>query len=278
MSRAALVTLCALITVLLAAGVAVVVFVSGASTGTEVLSSDFNGPAGSAPGAPWRPVTGASGWGNDELECYTADRDNAEQDGAGHLVITARHESGHICADGAPSDYTSARLTTLGTLSVTHGRLEIRAKVPTARGTWPAFWALGTDAASVGWPKSGEIDVFETNGDSNIWYGSVHGPTTSGAAWGIVNSCVSGTSLGTRFHTYAVTWSADAIRFAIDGAACATVSRAQVERRGEWVFDKPFYLLVNLAIGGTFTKSPDAHGTWPQQYVIDWVHVYRDSD
>ncbi len=243
-----------------------------------VWSDEFAGAAGSAPdAASWQPVSGGHGWGNGELQCYTDSRDNSLVDGKGYLVISARSTPGHACADGTTNDYTSARLITQGLRSFQYGTFEMRAKVPTGVGAWPAFWALGQDHETAGWPASGEIDVTEVLGrEPRVSHGSVHGPRADGTPYTVTGKQESPVDLGAGFHVYSATWTPDGISFAIDGTTYNTVTRAQVEAEGTWVFDQPFYLLLNVAVGGRWPGPPSAGTPWPQQMVVDYVRVYAD--
>jgi beta-glucanase (GH16 family) len=271
-----------LIGVLLAAvgvGVAVAFAVHRPSARTLVWEESFSGASGALPSSRWEFETGGAGWGNQELECYARTPANASTDGEGHLVITALHQPGHVCSDGKVNDYTSSRITTWSSFSARYGRLAMRARIPTAPGTWPAFWALGRNIQKVGWPRSGEIDVMEADGRrADQVLGSVHGPTSAGAQWYITRFGRAGVDLSRDYHVYAVDWSADELVYSIDDKPYGTITRAAVEQKGEWVFDHPFYLLVNLAVGGNLPGPPTAGTTFPQRYSIDWIRVYRASD
>jgi len=253
---------------------------AGSSGGrTMVWSDEFSGPAGSAPdSSSWTPVTGGDGFGNQELECYTSSRDNSALDGKGFLVISARKTPGHACSDGRVNDYTSARLTTKSLREFTHGTLTMRAKVPTGVGIWPAFWALGSNHDTAGWPFCGEIDVTEVLGRQNtLDHGSVHGPKSDGTPFSLTGTATAAQDLGQDFHVYAVSWTADRVSFSLDDHEFYAVTKADLERVGEWVFDQPFYLLLNVAVGGTWPGSPSDVTTWPQQMVVDYVRVYQDT-
>lgn len=242
-----------------------------------VWSDEFVGPAGSPPDpARWGHDVGAPGT-NDELQCYTSSPANAALDGAGHLVITARHQPCHRCVDGATTDHTSARLTTRGRFTTRYGRLQVRARLPVGVGTWPAFWALGADFGSVPWPEPGEIDVVEVVGkDPTVVHGAVHGPGPSGLS--TVPWCVdTGLDLSAEFHVYAVDWGPDRLVSSFDGRHVRTVDTAEVVRKGRWVFDHPFFLLLNLAVGGTWPGPPSPSTPWPQRLVVDHVRVYRTA-
>jgi beta-glucanase (GH16 family) len=241
-----------------------------------VWADEFEGPAGNGPDPTrWVHDLGGHGWGNSELQCYTSSSRNARLDGASHLVIRAERHPGHRCADGTPNDFTSARITTRARFATTYGRIEMRAALPDGVGTWPAFWALGTDFPSVGWPRSGEIDVMEHVGSKpDVVSGTLHGPTATGEHWQLHRgTAIAG--LGTSFHVFAAEWDRSEVTFSVDGHDYGQVRRTDAEALGSWPFDKPFYLLLNLAVGGTLGGPVPAHTVWPQQYVVDYVRIYR---
>ena len=231
---------------------------------TQVWADEFNGPANSAPDpSKWTFDLGASGWGNHEVEDYT--RDNACLDGHGHLVIRAIRS--------AANKYTSGRIKTQGRYEVQYGRIEARIKIPRGQGMWPAFWMLGGDMAAVGWPNSGEIDVMENIGkEPSIVHGTVHGPGYSGAK-GIAAAHTLET--GAQFHDYGVEWSADSVEFFVDRKPYAKVTHASLPAGAVWAFDKPFFLLLNLAIGGDWPGNPDSTTRFPQSMLVDWVRVWK---
>jgi beta-glucanase (GH16 family) len=266
----------------------VIVAVSGAggtekrakATWTLVWHDEFNGTAGESPSsAKWTYDIGTGtppGWGNKELEYYTSSRANSQLDGAGHLDIIARR--GVLNPHLRLYRYTSARLKTLGLFAHEYGRFEIRMKIPAGQGLWPAFWMLGNDSPTVGWPNCGEIDVMEAIGkDPDAVYGSIHGPDCT-------DGCISnrfdatgltaGNPLAAAFHTYTVTWSPSSISFYLDGHRYAQNGLADMPK-GSWVFNHPFYLLLNLAIGGVWAGPPDASTHFPAKLVVDYVRVYR---
>ncbi len=250
---------------------------AGAPGRALVWSEEFDGSAGDLPDPDtWGFETFGDGSGNDELQCYTAVPGNAATDGAGHLVISALEQPGHRCVDGFVNDYTSARITTQASHTWQHGRLEVRAQVPAGIGTWPAFWALGENQPEVGWPRSGEIDVMEYVGqEPTTVLGSLHGPTAAGERWYLTREADAGVSLSDDFHVYAVEWDADGFVWELDGEPFGSVSRSEAEEQGDWVFDQPFYLLLNLAIGGTLGGPVSPDTVFPQHYLVDYVRVYQ---
>ncbi|WP_019135884.1 glycoside hydrolase family 16 protein [Cellulomonas massiliensis] len=264
-ARTAVVTLAA---AALAAGVAYAVTAPSASaaTGDVIWSQEFNGAAGSAPDpAVWSYDTGAGGWGNNELQTYTTSRSNSQLDGNGNLVITARREG---------SGYTSARLHTNDKVELKYGRIEARIQIPRGQGIWPAFWMLGGDFPQTSWPSSGEIDVMENVGyEPHRVHGTVHGPGYSGGS-GITGMYQhpQGWSFADTFHTFAIDWRPGQITWFVDGVQFHQVTRASVGSNA-WVFDKPYFLILNVAVGGSWPGYPDASTTFPQQMKVDWIRV-----
>lgn len=242
-----------------------------------VWSAEFGGAAGEFSDAGrWTLATGGGGWGNGELQCYTRSRDNAATNGQGQLVISALRDPLHRCADGSWNNYTSARLSTQNSFTVTHGRLEIRAKLPSGAGAWPAFWAVGANQSSVGWPACGEIDVMEFTGRRpTVTTSAAHVAAYDGSHWYSTRTSPSSTTLSTQFHVYAVDWTSSSLTYYRDKAVIGRITRAEVTAHGAWPFDKPFYLLVNLAIGGTYAGPVPAGTPFPQRYLIDYVRVYH---
>jgi len=241
-------------------------------------TDDFDGPAGSGPDpSKWRHDVGGDGWGNKELQYYTDSTRNSALDGDGNLVITARKEqpAGSSCWYGA-CKYSSARLITQGKFDQRYGRFESRMKLPKGQGMWPAFWMLGADYDSRGWPDCGEIDVMENVGNEpSTLYGTIHGPGYSDEEGpGGETRLPDGAPLSNAFHTYAVDWRADKITWSLDGRDYLTKTRADIPAGREWVFEHNFFMLLNLAVGGTWPGSPDSSTQFPQQLVVDYVHVY----
>lgn len=239
-------------------------------------SDEFDGAPGAAPDRTvWAYETGGHGWGNGELQTYTARAQNVALDGSGALRITARKET-HTGADGRTRDWTSARLFTKGLREFQYGRVEARVKVPVGQGLWPAFWMLGHDNWTAGWPESGEIDVMETFNAGKDVYTTVHGPSSSSAdgRYFVGTWTPSTVSYGADYHVYAVEWSASAISFSVDGRVVEVVTPTDVPVGGRWVFDKPFYVLLNLAVGG-WPGPPDATTPTSASMLVDYVRVYR---
>ena len=242
---------------------------------TLVWSDEFNGPNGSAADpAKWTLETGGNGWGNNELEYYTNRLQNAQIQN-GNLVITARAEK-YTGPDGVTRDYTSARLKTQGKFSQTYGRFEARIKIPYGQGLWPAFWMLGSDIDQIGWPSCGEIDIMENIGrEPAIVHGTIHGPGYSGAGGiGTAFTLPSG-RFADDFHVFAVEWEPNVIRFYVDDNLYATRTPADLPKNTQWVYNKPFFLLLNVAVGGGWPGSPDATTVFPQVMTVDYLRVYQ---
>ncbi len=236
-----------------------------------VWSDEFEGAAGTLPSsADWTFDVGED-WGNAQLEYDTDRAENASLDGNGNLVITARQEA------WLGRNYTSARLKTLGKREFRYGRFEARIQQPTGQGIWPAFWMLGANFPVVGWPQTGEIDVMEYRGqEPTIVHGSLHGPGYSGGGALTRRYFAPSGRLDTGFHVYRVDWSASQIRWYVDGQVFHIVNKG--DQPGPWVFDQPFFLLLNLAVGGGFVGAPNASTTFPQRMTIDWVRVYQRGE
>jgi len=247
---------------------------------SPVWSDEFDGPAGASfDRAKWTADTGGTGFGNKERQFYTTRAENVALDGQGHLVITARAEpasSTYGCWYGR-CQYTSGRLLTKGLLAQTFGRIEARLRIPRGQGLWPAFWMLGANIDSAGWPGSGEIDIMENIGrEPTMVHGTLHGPGYS-AAKGISRAdTLSSGAYADDFHVFAVAWQANEIRWYVDGRLYSRVTPADLPAGAPWVFDHPFFVLLNVAVGGEWPGDPDGSATFPQTMVVDYVRVYRD--
>ncbi|MBL7498627.1 family 16 glycosylhydrolase [Frankia sp. CNm7] len=248
---------------------------SGTGPAATVWADEFDGPAGRPPGAAWTAAVGAGGWGNHELQYYTGRTANAALDGAGGLVLRASRES-YTGADGVTAPYTSARLTTENSFSFTYGRIEARARIPDGIGLLPAIWAMGVDLPTAGWPEAGELDVVEApiRAIGSI-AGIVHGPDGTPAGYSYGGRRPPPADVASAFHTYAVDWYPDVIVYSVDSQPYAVVARADLAPGERWVFDKPFYLLFSLAVGGDWPGDPPRGQAFPQDMVIDYVRVTR---
>lgn len=243
---------------------------------TLVWADEFNGPNGSAPDpAKWTYDLGGNGWGNDELETYTSRTENAHVEG-GNLVIQAAKEQ-FTGPDGVARSYTSARLKTLGRFEPAYGLMEARIKIPSGLGVWPAFWMLGANATTVGWPECGEIDIMENIGrEPSIVHGTVHGPRYSGMhAISALYTLPNSGRFADDFHIFKVEWEPNALRFYADDHLYKTITKADLPSGAKWVYDHPFFIILNLAIGGNWPGSPDASTVFPQAMLVDYVRVYK---
>lgn len=232
-----------------------------------VWSDDFNGSAGSLPDdSKWGYDLGNNGgWGNQEVESYTNNPENVSLDGNGNLVITAIKNG---------NSFTSARVKTQNKFAQAYGRFEARLKTPYGPGVWPAFWMLGANVGEVGWPQCGEIDIMEMRGQTpNVILGTIHGPGYSaGNAISGLYALKNG-RFDQDYHVFAVEWTEGQIDFFCDGFLYKRIEKKDVP--GQWVYDHPFYLMLNIAVGGTFAGFPTDQTPFPQKMTIDYVRVYQ---
>lgn len=240
--------------------------------GPVVWSDEFRGPRGRRPDPRrWEAEIGGR-WGQQEVQSYTARARNASLDGRGNLVITAREER-YTGADGVTRDHTSARLVTRDRLEFAYGRVEARMRVPSGGGLVSAFWALGRDVDAIGWPAAGEIDVMEVLGSRpREVLGSLHGPGRDDR-YALVAERGTSVPLSAGFHTYRVDWSPSEITWSIDGRPYAVRRPGDLAPGQRWVFDRPFFLLLTLAVGGRWAGPPAQDVRWPARLVVDWVRV-----
>ncbi|MDM5179259.1 family 16 glycosylhydrolase [Massilia sp. DJPM01] len=245
--------------------------IAGASCGstpppgdwTLAWADEFNGT--SLDTAKWNIEVNGDGGGNNELQYYTARPENIRVTG-GELVIEARKEA------YMGKQYTSGRITTQNKASWQYGRIEARMKIPTGKGTWPAFWMLGNSITSAGWPASGEIDIMEHINSEAVTHGTIH--------WSDQNNAYanyggpSGNLDFSQYHVYAVEWDASAIRWYVDGSKFHEVNIAG-GINGTSEFHAPYFLLFNLAVGGNWPGSPDGSTAFPNRMQVDYVRVYR---
>jgi beta-glucanase (GH16 family) len=216
----------------------------------------------------WKTDLGATGWGNHELEEYTDNLDNVFVDRNGHLAIRAIRAERY--------KYTSGRLKTVGLFEVQYGKIEARIKIPFGQGIWPAFWMLGDDFTAKGWPTCGEIDIMENIGrEPTIVHGTLHGPGYSGA-YGVSSqtSLPRGARFASGFHIFGIEWSAATVEFFVDRKSYSKASRESLPAGAPWVFDHPFFLLLNVAVGGDWPGNPDQSTEFPQSMLVDWVRVW----
>lgn len=229
-------------------------------------SDEFHGPEINP--ANWIFDIGGNGWGNEEWQFYTDLPGNARIE-EGMLVIEAKEER-----FGSRS-YTSARLKTQGLQEFRYGLIEARIRIPRGQGIWPAFWALGANIEEVRWPYCGEIDIMENIGrEPRTIHGSVHGPGYAGGNSSSGGYTFADAAVADTFHIFAIVWEPEQIRWYVDGIHYHTV----IPSHSEWVFDQPFFLILNVAVGGRWPGYPDDSTAFPQQMFIDWVRVYHTSD
>jgi beta-glucanase (GH16 family) len=215
----------------------------------------------------WCLETGYTGASNAEMEIYTARPENLRLEN-GMLVIEARQEllQGYR--------YTSGRLSTRGLHAWTYGRFEARLKLPFGQGLWPAFWMLGDDVAKTGWPECGEIDIMEAIGKApDMVRGTIHGPGYFRDDNVGLDYFLNGQRFADDFHLFALEWEPDQLRWYVDDKLYSTLTPADVP--GKWVFDHPFYLILNVAVGGLWPGYPDETTTFPQFMLVDYVRVYQ---
>jgi beta-glucanase (GH16 family) len=265
---------------LMALAVSLPVVPSQADTAwTLVWSDEFSQPDGSAPDATkWNHDLGGNGWGNNELQTYTSRTNNARIE-SGQLVIEARAET-YTGTDGIQRNYTSARLKTQGLWACLHGRIEARIRVPRGQGIWPAFWMLGTNIASVGWPGCGEIDIMENIGrEPSTVHGTIHGPGYSGAGGiGAAFNLAGGAPFADDFHVFAVEWTTNLLRWYVDGQLYFNATPGSLPAGSTWVFTQPQFLILNVAVGGDWPGYPDGTTTFPQRMTVDYVRAYAPAD
>lgn len=239
-----------------------------------VWSDEFNDPTpdGRPDPSKWTYEIGASGYGNQEKQNYTDRVENAcyaIEDNEGCLKITA-------LADNYQNvTYSSARIKTEGRFATTYGRFEARMKLPYGPGMWPAFWLLGSNYATDTWPKCGEIDIMENKGiQPNIVSSAVHCPGHSGGNPFTDTFGYPDKRFDTAFHIFAVEWDETKIEFSVDGVAYHTVLASDMTQ-DEWVFNHPFFIIINLAVGGIFGGDPTDNTVFPQSLYVDYVRVYQ---
>lgn len=233
---------------------------------TLAWSDEFT--ANSISSANWSYDTGGSGWGNNELEYYTNSNKNAYTTG-GYLVIEARKET------IGTNNYTSARMISKDKKTFTYGRVDFRAKLPKGQGVWPALWMLGNNIGTTPWPACGEIDIMELLGhEPQKTYGTVHWGAAGGASTHIGgNYSLASLTFNDKFHLFSLKWDADKLSFLIDDVVFFTANKSQVN--GNYPFDKPFFFIMNVAVGGNWPGNPDATTVFPQRMIVDYVRVFQ---
>lgn len=238
---------------------------------TLTASDEFDGAEDTPPDPTmWTYDIGGDGWGNEQLEFNTDRVENVSHDGEGHLRIVAREES------FMGNDYTSGRIKTQGLFEQEHGRFEARIKLPAGQGLWPAFWMLGANIDEVSWPDSGEIDVMEYQGQRpERVFGTLHGPGYSGGA--SISGDISlpgGETFADDFHIFAVEWDPSLIRFFVDEEEYHAVRSTEVPQ-GKWVFNNEFFMILNLAVGGTLGGPVGPDTVFPAEVLVDYVRIFE---
>ncbi|MBF9239094.1 glycoside hydrolase family 16 protein [Hymenobacter sp. BT683] len=231
-----------------------------------VWSDEFDGS--SLDQTKWGYDLGGGGWGNNELQSYTNSSDNSFVNG-GNLTIQARRQQ------AGSNAYTSARLLTKNKKTFVYGRIDTRAKIPKGKGVWPAIWMLGADIDQNNWPKCGEIDIMELRGSRpKELLATMHFPDAQGARRlkGTTNNVA--VDLSEDFHIYSVVRSKDQIRMYLDGELYFTFGTADTVGGG-YPFNNPFFMILNVAVGGDFDGNPDASTVFPQQMQVDYVRYYQ---
>lgn len=234
-----------------------------------IWQDEFEGPADQVPDPEkWRFDIGTD-WGNAQLEYDTNRPANVSLDGQGNLAITAHEEE----YEGQP--YTGGRIKTKDLFERARGRFEARIKLPIGQGIWPAFWLLGTDIDEVGWPACGEIDIMEYRGqEPRVLHGTVHGPGYFGDDAITSRHVLAQGGFHLGFHIFTVEWDEKSITWLVDGCTYHTVAPADLPPGTDWVFNKPFFILLNVAVGGRWVGPPDETTDFPQTMLVDWVRVY----
>lgn len=237
---------------------------------TPSWQDEFN-YTGKPDAAKWSYDLGDHGWGNNELENYTGKIENAKVEN-GNLVITAAKEP------SGKQQYSSARLVSKGKADFTYGKFEIRAKLPKGRGTWPAIWMLasGNSYGNKGWPDNGEIDIMEHVGfDQDRLHGNIHTKAFNHAIKTNKGNNVVVKGLSEDFHVYTCEWTPEAVKILVDGNAYFTFKKEANYQWPEWPFDKPFHLILNVAVGGNWGGQKGVDDSiFPQKMEVDYVRVY----
>ncbi len=233
---------------------------------TLTWEEDFSGTSLNRNHWSFETGTGNNGWGNNELQYYREENTSLQE---GHLVITAKKES------VGSSQYTSSRLVTMGKKNFRYGRIDVRAALPRGQGLWPAIWMLGTNFSSVGWPASGEIDIMEMvggNGRENTVHGTVHWQNQGQhAEFGGSKTRATGT-YSDEFHVYSVIWTENQIRWLVNDEVYHTIDTSPAELDE---FRKPFFFILNLAVGGNWPGSPSTSTSFPQHFIVDYIRVFQ---
>ncbi|MGH7604105.1 MAG: glycoside hydrolase family 16 protein [Gemmatimonadaceae bacterium] len=266
-----------------AGGVAPIVPPAPGPEWVQVWSDEFDGPAGApVDSTKWSYETtdgckeGICGWGNNEKEYYTDAPENISLNGQGQLMIVARRApSGLTCYYG-PCLYTSGKITTRDKmLAQPSGRVEARIRLSSGQGLWPAFWMLGHTVPSLPWPACGEIDIMENKGSQPITSSSaLHGPGYFGQTPFAHAHVLAKGTLASDYHLFAVEWDSLQVQYFVDGVRHYKVTRDQIQHYGQSVLDRPYFVILNLAVGGHFDGDPRSDAIFPASMLVDFVRVY----
>jgi len=234
-----------------------------------IWSDEFNGSQLDTNAWSYRIGTGSNGWGNNELEYYTNRKENLFLS-SGLLTIEARKEKYR------GQKYTSARIATQNKKIFTYGRVDIRAKLPVGQGIWPALWMLGNNISSVGWPACGEIDIMEMIGKTpKKVYGTLHWKKKDGTHTMLTKSYkLENGAFSDQFHVYSLLWTKDSLKILIDDQIYSRVGMDVFPEESN-PFHQPFYLVINVAIGGNWPGSPDSTTHFPKRMYVDYVRVFE---
>ncbi|WAG63070.1 family 16 glycosylhydrolase [Clostridium estertheticum] len=213
----------------------------------------------------WAYETGSGGWGNNELEYYTNRSDNARIENS-NLIIEAKKES------YGGMGYTSARLKTQGLKDFTYGKVEAKIKLTKGQGIWPAFWMLGSNIPQVNWPACGEIDIMEHINNEAFVHSTIHWDYNGHATYGNPSNNIN----VTQYHVYGIEWDTNSIKWSIDGTQYMEANITN-NINGTDEFHKPFFILLNLAVGGQWPGNPDGSTPFPARMYVDYVHVYQQG-
>jgi len=251
---------------------------------TEVWADEFDGPAGAGiDPTKWVHdlgdgcAAGICGWGNNEKEYYTNASDNIALNGQGQLTIVARVAPAGLTCYYGPCKYTSAKITTRGKMDAAPGRVEARIRLPAGQGLWPAFWMLGTNITipAIGWPKCGEIDIMENIGNEpTLIHGTIHGPGYSGNTPFVHAHSLTSSTFADDFHTFSVEWDSLAVKYYVDNVRHYSVTRDALQQFGNSILARPYFLVMNLAVGGNFDGDPASDAILPATMLVDYVRVY----
>jgi beta-glucanase (GH16 family) len=249
---------------------------------TLVWSDEFDGPAGARiDSTKWNYdlgdgcAAGNCGWGNSEKEWYSDAASSISLTGDGFLKIVARTAPPNMPCYYGPCRYTSAKITTRGKMNAQPGRVEARIKLAPGQGLWPAFWMLGSSFPTVPWPDCGELDIMENHGSNmKSTSSAIHGPGYFGATPFAHGVALDTGSFASSFHTFGVQWDANRIAFTVDSQPHYVVMRSDIEYYGRSILDQPFFVILNLAVGGHFDGDPQSDAIFPATMLVDYVRVY----